>query len=55
MKEEKLEKKIGEEEKLFCEKYKEWVLVEIGCKHPKEYCQFRKQCLLYFKSKFRDF
>lgn len=51
----KKEEKLKEEEKIFCEKYKEWVLLEIGCKHSKEYCQFRKQCLLYFKSKFKDF
>ncbi len=43
------------EEILFCEKYKEYVPAKEGCKHLKEYCQFRKQCLLYFKSKFRDF
>jgi len=53
MEKERKEEKEGE--KLFCEKYKEWVLAEIGCKHPKEYCQFRKQCLLYFRSKFKDF
>lgn len=46
--------KEAKEEKLYCEKYREWVLVELGCKHPKEYCQFKKQCLLYFKSKFRE-
>lgn len=53
MEKERKEEKEGE--RLFCEKYKEWVLVEIGCKHSKEYCQFRKQCLLYFKSRFKDF
>ncbi|MFN3504640.1 MAG: hypothetical protein ACK4Y7_00320 [Caldimicrobium sp.] len=53
MAEKKEEKDL--EEKACCEKYKEWVLIAIGCKHPKEYCQFRTQCLLYFKSKFRDF
>lgn len=53
--EEKMKMKEKEEERLFCEKYKEYVSVKEGCKHPKEYCQFRKQCLLYFKSKFKDF
>lgn len=43
-----------EKQRLYCEKYREWILIELGCKHPKEYCQYRKQCLLYFKSKFRD-
>lgn len=47
-----------EEEKrnrLYCEKYEEWVLEELGCKHPKEYCQYRRQCFLNFKSKFKEF
>ncbi|MEZ0343300.1 MAG: hypothetical protein ABWJ99_00625 [Caldimicrobium sp.] len=52
---EKKEREEKEEEKPFCEKYKEYVSIKEGCKHPKEYCQFRKQCLLYFKSKFKDF
>lgn len=42
------------DQKLYCEKYREWVLVELGCKHPKEYCQYRRQCLLHFKAKFRE-
>ncbi|MCS7200295.1 MAG: hypothetical protein RMI63_07225 [Caldimicrobium sp.] len=44
-----------EKERLYCEKYREWVVIEIGCKHPKEYCQFRSQCLLHFKSKYKEF
>jgi hypothetical protein len=42
------------ENKLFCEKYKEWVDEEEGCRHKSDYCQFRKQCLIYLKEKFKD-
>ncbi|MCC6026135.1 MAG: hypothetical protein LM575_04110 [Caldimicrobium sp.] len=44
-----------EENKLFCEKYKEWVDEGEGCRHKSDYCQFRKQCLIYLKEKFKDF
>ncbi len=53
MKEE--EEKEKEEEKLFCEKYKEWQGAEERCKHKKDYCQFRQQCLVYLREKMRDF
>jgi hypothetical protein len=43
------------ENKLFCEKYKEWVDEGEGCRHKSDYCQFRKQCLIYLKEKFKDF
>jgi hypothetical protein len=41
--------------KLFCEKYKEWVDEGEGCRHKSDYCQFRKQCLIYLKEKFKNF
>jgi hypothetical protein len=44
-----------EENKLFCEKYKEWVDEGEGCRHKSDYCQFRKQCHIYMKEKFKDF
>jgi hypothetical protein len=44
-----------EENKLFCEKYKEWVDEDEGCRHKSDYCQFRKQCLIHLKEKFKDF
>jgi hypothetical protein len=43
------------ENKLFCEKYIEWVDEDEGCRHKSDYCQFRKQCLIHLKEKFKDF
>ncbi len=49
------EKKEEREERLYCEKYQEWVPVIKGCMHLKDYCQYRKHCLLYIKAKFKEF
>jgi hypothetical protein len=49
------ENNTDEENKLYCEKYQEWVKEEEGCKHKKEYCQFRKQCLISLREKLKDF
>jgi len=46
-----LENSNPTENKLFCEKYKEWVDEGEGCRHKGDYCQFRKHCLIYIKFK----
>jgi hypothetical protein len=48
------ENNADEENKLYCEKYKQWVKEQEGCKHKKEYCQFRTQCLIFLREKFKD-
>ncbi len=57
--EEKLKEKIEqnkelEEEKLFCEYFKEWINLKDGCRNLKEYCPYRKQCLIYFYLKNKE-
>jgi hypothetical protein len=49
------ENNIDKERKLYCEKYQEWLEKGEGCKHKKEYCQFRKQCIIYINEKYKDF
>jgi len=44
-----------EEELLWCEKFKEYVDRKKGCQHPKGYCPYRNQCILYLSLKFKDF
>ena len=38
--------------KLVCEKYKEEMESDFAvCRHPVEYCKFRKSCIIHFISK----
>ncbi len=53
--EEEKKKKNEEEELVYCEKYKEYVKLSEGCKHPKDYCAFREKCLIHLYGKFKDF
>ncbi|WP_156955584.1 hypothetical protein [Thermodesulfobacterium hydrogeniphilum] len=54
-KEEKGKQKEEQAELAYCEKYREYVKLTDGCKHPKEYCAFREKCLIYLYKKFKDF
>ncbi len=45
----------SEKELLWCEQFKEYVDRKKGCQHPKGYCPYRKQCILYLSLKFKDF
>lgn len=47
--------KNSEEELLWCEQFKEYISIKKGCQHPKGYCPYRKQCILYLSLKLKDF
>jgi len=51
----KKENKNPEEELLWCEQFKEYISIKKGCQHPKGYCPYRKQCILYLSLKLKDF
>ena len=38
----------------FCAKDNEYVPLEKGCRHPQDYCQHRRACLIYFHQKERE-
>lgn len=42
-------------EKILCEKFKEYVNQEKGCQHLQGYCPYRNRCVLFLSQKFKDF
>ena len=55
MREYKNKNEKGENEKIWCEKFKEYVNIEEGCKHFQGFCPYRDRCLIFLQSKLKDF
>jgi hypothetical protein len=51
---EKRKENKAEDEKLWCEKFKEYVSQKKGCQHLQGYCPYRNRCILFLLQKFED-
>ncbi len=38
----------------YCQKDAKEVPLDRGCRHPKDYCQFRQACMIHFLQKERE-
>jgi len=41
-------------EKVWCEKFKEYIELKRGCKNPQGYCPYRDRCMLFISLKMEE-